>query len=352
MKRIILIGAVLAGICGIYLTYRIVFALPAVQTGMVTRGNLVTLVYATARVSADSLATLRSKSGGVVVDLLCREGARVEPGELMLRTDPVDAKLHLEGARNVLATATVRFADNERNLKRQQVLFEAQSITRAGRDDAQREYDLSWIDVEREGINVGLAVQKLRDTEVRAPFRGIVISSTTHSGNLLAVNAECFQVMAPGSLTIEADVAEQDIARLSPGQKCVVAFDAYPQRRFSGIVVRLIPLTDEATKTSRAVLRLDQPPEDLTVGMTVTVNIITQDLHNVLLIPHSAIQEAAGISRVFMVSGGRVNVVPIEPGTSDGTVTLLTGQSMLRESTMVVLQPGAGLTDGMRVRIE
>jgi RND family efflux transporter MFP subunit len=352
MKRVYLLGSVLAGALVLYLLYHYLFAPPAVQTGMVTRGNLTTLVYATARVSADSLATLRSKYGGVVVEVLCREGVSVKPGALMLRTDPGEQLLHLQGSRNALATAEVHLADRTRDLERQRALFQARTVTRASYDDAQREHDLAQIAVERERINVGLESQKLRDTEIRAPFGGIVIKSTTHPGDLLSANAECFQLMAPGSLTIEADVAEQDISRLSPQQKCIVAFDAYPQLRFNGILERLIPLTDEATKTSRAVLRLDQPPENLTVGMTATVNVITEELHNVLLLPQAAVQETAGRKRVFTVGDGRVKVAPVETGTSDGTVAHLTGQSALPESTLVVLHPESGLTDGMRVHIE
>ena len=352
MKRVYVAGSVLAGALVFYLMYRYAFAPPAVQTGMVTRGNLITLVYATARVSADSLATLRSKYGGVVVEVLCREGASVKQGALMLRTDPGEQQLHLQSSRNALAAAEVHLADRTRDLERQRALFQARTVTRSSFDDAQREYDLARIAVERERINVGLESQKSRDTEIRAPFGGIVIKSTTHPGDLLSANAECFQMMAPGSLTIEADVAEQDIARLSLSQKCIVAFDAYPQLRFSAVLVRLIPLTDEATKTSRAILRLDQAPENLTVGMTATVNVITEELHNVLLLPQAAVLENSGQKRVFTVDGGRLKVASVETGTSDGSVTRLTGQTTLRESTLVVIHPESGLSDGMRVRIE
>ena len=352
MKRVYLVGSITAGAVVLYVLYRLLFAPPAVQTGIVTRGNLVTLVYATARVSADSLATLRSKPGGVVAEVLCREAVSMISGALMLRTDPGEQQLQVRSSRSALAGAEVHLADRARDLKRQQALYEARTVTRAAFDDAQREYDLARIAVERERINVGLASQKLRDTEIRAPFNGVVIKSTPHPGDLLSPDAECFQLMAPGSLTIEADVAEQDIARLSPLQKCIVAFDAYPQLRFTGRLVRLIPFTDEATKTSRAILRLDRPPESLTVGMTVTVNIITEELHDVLLVPQAAIQETAGGKRVFTVVGGRLKITPVETGTSDGIVTHLAGQSALRESTVVVLRPEPALTDGMRVRAE
>lgn len=352
MKYAVIIGSILLAAIVMFVLYRVLLSPPAVQTGAVTRGDLVTLVYATARVSADSLVTLRSKSGGLVIGVEFKEGDRVEARALMIRTDPADERLRVRSARNALATAEVHAADRTRDLHRQQSLFTSQSVTKAAVDDAQRESDLARIAVEHERIDVRLASQQLEDTEVRAPFGGVVISSSAQAGDLLAPDAECFRLMAPGSLTIEADVAEQDVARLCSGQRCIVAFDAFPLLRFEGILVRLIPLTDEATKTSRAILRLTRPPENLSIGMTATANIITEDLHGVLLVPQAAIQEASGSKRVFTYRGGKVAAVAVETGTSNGTVTRILGQSSLQESTFVVLRPAAGLTDGMHVRLE
>jgi RND family efflux transporter MFP subunit len=250
--------AVIAVLClvGLVLLFRALFMPRQVQTGQVTRGDLITVVYATGRVSADSLATLRSKSGGIVRDAVRREGVRVTKGAILLRTEAGDQELGVRSARNAVASAEVHLRTRERELRQQEALFQSHSATRTAVDDARKEFDLARITVEKERNNLGLAEQKLSDTEVRAPFAGIVISATASIGDLLPVTAEWYQLLAPGSLMLSADVAEQDIARLKPGQPGIVAFDAYPQRRWKGTVSRIVPRTDEATKTSRVILRL------------------------------------------------------------------------------------------------
>ena len=352
MKRPIIAGIALVCLVGLVFLFRALFLPRQVQTGEVTRGDLITLVYATGRVSADSLATLRSKSGGVVLDAVRREGMSVRKGALLLRTDPGDQALGLRSARNAVATAEVHLRTRERELRQQEALFQSGTATRTAADEARKEYDLARIALEKERNNLGLAEQKLADTEVRAPFAGIVISATANIGDLLPPNAECYQLVAPGSLMISADVAEQDVARLKPGQACIVAFDAYAQRRWKGTVTRIVPRTDEATKTSRVILQLPERPGDLSVGMTATVNVITEEHRGVLLIPSSALVAAGGRKVLFEVADGRVRADTVDTGGSDGKVTLQTGGRPLPEGTRVVLQPPAGLADATRVRAD
>ena len=352
MKRTYIIASIVVGIVVLILLYRALFVAPAVQGGTVTRGELVTLVYATGRVSADSLATLRSKSGGIVTEVNVREGMMVKAGKLLLRTDTNDQELNLRNARNELASEEVHLRDREREFRRQQSLFQSRTATQAALDNAQKEFDLARISVERKRINVGLSEQKLADAEIRTPYGGIIISSSVNTGDLLPPNAECFQLMAPSSVTIQADIAEQDISRLNLGLKCIVAFDAYPRERFRGNLFRLVPRTDEATKTSRAVIRLEQQPDNLTIGMTATVNVIAEELHNVLLLPRTAIQEVGSARRVFVISDNRLQVEAVELGATDGNVVQLIGTMTLREGTRVVLQPKPSLTDGMKVKVE
>ena len=352
MKRTYIIASSAVGIVVLILLYRAFFVTTTVQAGTVTRGDLVTLVYATGRVSADSLATLRSKSGGIVTEVNVREGMTVKAGKLLLRTDTKDQELTLRSVRNELASEEVHLLDREREYRRQQSLFQSSTATQAALDNARRELDLARISVERRRILVRLSEQKLADAEIRTPYDGIIISSSVNTGDFLPPNAECFQLVAPSSITIQADIAEQDISRLKLGQKCIVAFDAYPRERFRGNLFRLVPRTDEATKTSRAVIRLEQQPENLTIGMTATVNVIAEELHNVLLLPRTAIQETGSARRVFVVSDNRLHAEAVELGATDGNVIQLIGNTTLAEGTRVVLQPKLSLSEGMKVKVE
>ena len=352
MKRNSVIIAVILGAIILVVLYRAIFLAPAVKTAKLSRGNLVTLVYATGRVSADSLATLRSKSGGVVQEVNAREGARVRTGAVLLRTDQRDRLLDLENAMNDLASADIQMKDRERDLKRQKALFEGHTVSESAFETAQKDYDLAKITLAQRHVAVDIAGKKLADTEVRAPFPGVIISSSANIGDLLPVNAECFQMIAPGSINVQADVAEQDISRLRIGMKAVVAFDAYPGERFEGSLYRLVPRNDESTKTLRVVIRLSRSPENLTIGMTATVNVVAAERQGVLLIPRTAVLEKDGESILFVVEGGRLRSEKVTLGAADNTVAEVSGGPGLKEGSLIILQPKADMEDGMRVSAE
>ena len=351
MKRTSLVIAVILGAAALIILYRALFGSLPVKTAAVTRGNLVTVVYATGRVSADSLATLRSKSGGIVEEVGAREGARVRAGAVLLRTDQKDRLLDIENAANEMASAEVQLNDHERDLKRQKALFEGHTISESALENAQRDYDLAKIALAQKRVAVDIARQKLADTEVRAPFSGVVISSSANIGDLLPPNAECFQMVAPASINVQADVAEQDISRLRTGMKVVVAFDAYPGGRFEGALTRLVPRNDESTKTLRAVIRLRQAPENLTIGMTATVNVIADERKDVLLIPRTAVLERDSASVVFVVDAGRLRMENVVLGAADNAFAEVSG-SGLKEGMRVAVQPQPAFADGMRVSAE
>ena len=352
MKRTYRILLIIAGAVVLALLFRVLFVSPSVQTVPVTRGNLITLVYATGRVSADSLATLRSKSGGIVQEVNAKEGMRVRAGAVLLRTDEKDRLLDLETARNDSASAVIQLKNRERDLKRQKALFDENTVSEATLENAQREYDLAKIVLDKNRIAVDIARKRLADTEVRAPFSGIIIASSVSIGDLLPQNAECFEMMAPGSINIQADVAEQDISRLRTGMKSVAAFDAYPDQRFEGTLYRLVPKTDESTKTSRVMIHLNQVPENLTIGMTATVNIVIDERMNVLLVPRTAIVEQKDGPAVFIVNDNRLKSENVTLGAMDNKVIELRGNENLKEGTRIVLQPKTNFSDGMKINAD
>ena len=353
MKRsYLVIGLITIGAVVLVILYRALFAAPALKTVTLARGNITTLEYATGRVSADSLATLRSKSGGIVQEVNAREGTRVRAGAVLLRTDQRDRSLDIENAENDLASAEIQMKDRERDLKRQKALFEGHTISESAFENAQKDYDLAKITLAQKRVALDIARQKLTDTEVRAPFPGLIISSSANIGDLLNANAECFQMIAPGSINVQADVAEQDISRLRVGMKSIVAFDAYPGGRFEGVLYRLVPRNDESTKTLRAVIHLRQTPENLTIGMTATVNVVAEERQGVLLVPRSAVLEKDGSSVVFVVDGSRLRMEKVTPGATDNTVEEISGGAGLKEGSRIVLVPRADMADGMSVNAE
>ncbi len=333
-----------------YLLYRSLFVHERVQVTTVQRGNLITVVYATGNVSADSTATLRSESGGIVTYVGALEGMKVKRGEVLLRTDQSDDLLRVDQVQADIESAKIDLQDKIQNLERAEKLFKTLSVTKKSLDDAQRDVDLAKINLQQRKIALDISKEKLSKTKVIAPFSGIIISASAKLGDYLLPNGECFQMIAPSSIVVEAQVDEQDFARIKNGQKSVVAFDAFGSQRFDGYVFRIVPKTDEATKTSKVFIKLQNPPANLTVGMTATVNIISSELKDVILVPRTAVMQLPNSSVVFAVDGGKVKEVKVTLGASDGKFAEILGGE-LQPGAKVISQPAANLKDGIRVEV-
>jgi membrane fusion protein (multidrug efflux system) len=350
MKRKYIVLIVVVGALTLYLAFRALFVHPRANVTTIQRGDLVTVVYATGNVSADSTATLRSESGGIVTYVGAQEGKDVKRGQILLRTDDSHEQLKVEQANADLESARIDLKNKTQNLERTVELLKSNSVTQKALDDVQRDADLARINFQQSKLGLDIAKDELSKTFVTAPFSGVIISAKAKLGDYLLPNGDCFQMIAPTSILVEAQVDEQDFARVKKGQKCVVAFDAYGDQRFEGYVYRIVPKTDEATKTSDVFIKLEDAPPRLNVGMTTTVNIISSELHDVLLVPRTAVRQVADSSVVYAVDGGKVREVKVNLGATDGKLSEILGFD-LKPGTMIISQPGSELKDGMLVEV-
>ncbi len=351
MKKGYIILLSLLVIILVFILYRTFFVHEKVQAVKVERGNLATVVYATGSVTADSIATLRSEAGGIVTYVKPKEGDVVKNGELLLKTDQSDQKLKYEQAKNDIESAKINLNDKELNLNRLTALYDSKSISKKELDDAKREYDLAKLNVDQSQLALDIANEALRKTEVRAPFNGKIVTVSASLGDNLTPNAECFSILAPASILIEGDVDEQDVSKLELGLKSVVAFDAYPEKKFDGFVYRIVPKTDQATKTTKIYIKLKNQPENLFVGMTATVNVLAGEQKNVLIIPRTAVIQKQENQFVFLIGKDhKLKEEKVTLGNSEGKYAELINGNF-NEGAMIVDQPKESYKDGMEVEV-
>lgn len=347
-KYIIIISLVL--VAAVFIIYKAFFNHEKVQTVAVTRGNLITLIYATGTVTADSFATLRSESGGIVKYIVGKEGTFVKKGAVLLRTDRSDQALKLRDAESQIRTAELDLEAKERDLKRKESLYKTNSITKKELEDSKQNYDLAKVSLDQKKVTLDIARQNLSKTEVTAPFPGLLVNVRVNLGDNLTPNAECFEILAPNSIVVQGEVDEQDLGKINTGMPAVVAFDAYPNEKYEGVLQRIVPRTDEATKTSKVYIKLKQSPEKLNLGMTATINIKADEKQNALLLPRTAILEENRNRYVFKVEGERLKKIQLNTGSSDGKFADVT-ESGLTEGVRIVDQPKNSYSDNMRVDV-
>lgn len=346
-KYKILLG--IAVLLFVYVFYLLLFNRETVNIVKVKKGKLITLVYATGNVYADSYATLRVEEGGNVVSLNAHEGQFVKKGELLLKTDTDLLYLQQKDAETNLQKAKVELANKEKTLDRNTKLLAGNSITVKEYDDSKREFDLAEIDLTAKAVALNLVKEKISKKEIHAPFDGLIVSVKTKRGDYLTPNAECFEMLEPSSILINAQVDEQDLGKIETGMPSIVSFDAFPNDKFSGKVFRIVPRTDEVTKINKVYIKLASLPPKINIGMTATINIKTNEVPEAITIPQSAIINKEAKPYIFSVQNGILAKKIISVGKTDGTNAEILNNS-LSENDIIVSNPKESYKEGMKVK--
>ena len=149
-----------------------------------------------------------------------------------------------------------------------------------------------------------------------------------------------------------AQVFQDDVGRIRPGNTAQITVDAYPGRVFSGRIEEILPQVDLATRTVNVRLTIGNPSLKLKPGMFVNVDLKT-NLGRQLVIPASAVLQSGTRQLVFLYSGdGRIQPKEITVGPRSGdnlvvTKGLTAGQKIVTSANFLIdsesqLQAAAG----------
>jgi len=183
-----------------------------------------------------------------IVAMPVRAGQQVKKGDLLVRCDERDIKSRLMQAREA-----IRRAEAERDLaasdhRRDRGLFEKAVIPRAEFDKTDARLKAAAADVKRLKEAIREAEVMLGYAEIRSPADGTVIDRFAEPGDLAVPGKTLLTLYARDELWLEADVRENDAARLRIGEHYTVEIDARGER-MSGPLVEIVPSADSAIRT-------------------------------------------------------------------------------------------------------
>lgn len=204
--------------------------------------------------------------------------------------------------------------------------------------------------------------QQLTFERITAPFSGVIQTVATqpndpltplHAGDPVTQGQALFTIAEGGNYIVKAQVDEQDVMSVRVGQPVVVSGQDFPDKHISGHVAQIAPVatkSTDATSTAKQVLttiRLDSSPPFLKDGMTVDVDILTTDIHNVIAVPSDAILSEKGKSYVYVVRKSVAHKAPVKTGKSNDAQTIVLSGIVPGET--IVTQKAPALKEGARV---
>lgn len=349
---------------------RVAVTLLAVERGAVERTVANTRA---GTVEACQRAKLSMPIGGQIERLLVTEGDHVEEGQLMMALWNHDRAARLGEAKAALVSATreseslcIASRSDQREARRIAGLAERKLVAQESADLARARADASAAGCEagkarqmQAEAAVNTAEALLAQTELKAPFAGIVADVTGELGEYVTPSPPgiptppAIDLITDDCHYISAPIDEVDASEVAVGMPVRVSLDAFRDRSFPARVTRIAPYVVDYEKQARTVeveAEIDDLPDDiqLLTGYSADMEIILDRGDNALRIPSEVILDGRFV--LVVGSDGRLEKREITTGLANWRHTEVTAG--LAPGEQVVANVGsAGVVEGARADI-
>lgn len=378
-----------------------------VQTEKVARRTITQVVNASGKIQPETMVKINAEVSGEITTLPVKEGDRVRKGELLVRIKPdqyqaqVDrAEAGLQSARASLNLQKANVEKTESEFKRAQELFDKKLLSDQEFIAAKTSYSATKSQYESAQAGVRQAEASLRDakeslnkTAIYSPMAGTISQLISELGERVSGSGftQGTQIMTVADLSMmeaRVDVGENDIVTISIGDTARITIDAYPDKKFTGVVYEIANTakskglgTQEEVTNFEVKIRVLNKDISLRPGMSMTADIETETKKNIIAVPIQSVTtrapKAAGekpkeeeqkkegepgglatndkpVECVFLVEDGKAKMVPVKRGINDeGYVEISEG---LSEDAAVVSGSykaiNRELEDGTVVKVE
>jgi HlyD family secretion protein len=371
------------------------------------------VLNATGYIVAAHKIELASKVVGKVAWIGVEKGDRVKQGQVLVRLEDDEYRAQVLQAKGNLAALEARLAElqngsrpeeiarakadvettradveNARvNLDRTRKLVQEGVLSRQTLDDAQARYDsqiarmaslqrtadLAVIGPRKEQIDavrgqieqargqLAYMETQLANTVIVAPVSGTILERNVERGEFVTTGfvgdrgAKGYVVSIAdlNDLQVELDINQNDFGKLDARQKAAVTTDAYPDRKYEGIIYEISPEANRQKATVQVKVKVLNPDDYLRPEMNASVAFLAKEQPKnaakpakpLVIVPAAAVKDGA----VFVVADGKAVRRTVKTGgtTSQG----LRVDDGLIGGEDVIVSPPPDLKDGDRVKL-
>ncbi|MFA6335693.1 MAG: efflux RND transporter periplasmic adaptor subunit [Bacteroidales bacterium] len=374
-----------------------------VTTETVSKRTITEVIPANGKIKPVVEVKISPDVSGEIVELNFKEGDPIKKGDLIIKIkqdvyismrDRAEASLNSIKAQ--LTQQMAQYNQIELNYQRNKTLFEQKAISESEYETALSQYEVAKEQMKAAEFNVKSANAALKEaqenlikTTIYAPMDGIISKMSVERGERVVgtsqmAGTEMLRIANFEDMEVLVDVNENDIIRIKPNDTTTIEVDAYPDRKFTGIVTQIAnsaknigSTIEQVTNFEVKVYILPESYSDLIKdgvnpfrpGMSASVSIQTDKRSDILTIPIQAIttrsdllsdstKKALGgneaVEQVFIVKGDTLEVRKITTGIQDlSNIEVSTG---IKEGEVVVTGPYAtinkALKSGTKVKLE
>jgi len=296
--------------------------------------HLSELINSTGTLRPDEEVDLSFETSGKIVGINFTEGTRVKKGDLLAKINDRPLQAQLEKLEVQLKMA-------EAKEFRQRSLLDKDAIS-------QESYDQVQTDVQSIKADINLIKARISETELRAPFDGIIGLRYLSEGSYATSATKIAKLIKISPIKIEFSIPEKYASEIKIGYPITFNIDG-SNEIYKASVYAVDPKIDIDTRT--IVLRALYPnkDEELKSGRYAGITLQMSQIDNAIAIPTEALIPEMDGEKVFIYKNGkaqsvRVNTglrteskIQITQGLKFGDTLITSGIMQLRQNLAIVL---------------
>lgn len=342
------------------------------QLARLSKKDIVETVYASGKITSPDEFSLFAFSNGAIRQKLVKDGDTVRKGQVIYEVehDAADKKYEaalinyrhseinlsetsplLNDLRLALQNAEIKLTNDSLTYRRWKNLWDGGIGTRSNLDNAYTNYQVSinlknsatekytsaLHDAQLALSNAGSQLQssrkELNDYFISSDRDGVVYQTLKEAGEGVRAGEPVALIGAAGQRIIRLAVDQEDIEKVSPGQKVVLKTDLTGSVVYEARVTRLYPTMNEADQTFRVDAEFTGDMPQPFIHGSVEANIIIQVRPAARVLQRTAM---ADDDSVWVLDKGKEKKVAVQTGiTSPEYVEIIDG---LDENSIVLLK--------------
>ena len=270
-------------------------------------------------------------------------GDRLRKGELVAKLDDVFIRQEVIEEQSTIQSEQARYEFYTKTLERFRKLLSDDNIPRSQVDQASRDQSVARSNIHSARARLAQAEERLRRTNILAPFDGIVSERFLQAGEWADEGAVIVRLVSLGDLEIQTHVPASTLQFVAKGMPLT-----YTDRNMSGTgKVRIfVPVGGDVSRLYE--LRISVSDPSLETGNLLRVAIPTAHPREAVLVPRDALVLRREGVHVFRINEASIaEKIPVDTGIAESGYIEVLGN--IQEHDRVVVRGGEYLAHGMPV---
>ena len=301
-----------------------------------TTGDVSVTSSLTGTVEAADVVYVYAKAGGDVTAVNVKAGDMVSQGQVLMEINTEQ----VESARNNMDSAQVNLSQAQSNLSRMQILYDSGDLS-----DEQYQNSLKSAQLQYESAKLQYDKQVEYST-ITAPIAGRVESVDVDVYDRVNQSAQLCVIAGEGQNSITFYATQRMVQNLKTGDELEISKNG---NTYTGNITEISNMVDESNGLFKVKGDMESSDE-IAIGSTVKITLVTERAENVMLVPVDAIYYSGGKGYVYLYEDGKAKMASVEVGLYDSeNAQILSG---VNADDMVVSTWSSNLYEGADIRLK